>query len=293
MVSAGFNLWEAAGRPITPAQPIAELVAKCKAIWPGAAAEFGFYADASHYEADYPEDHTPYSADGWPLPDPHWVVFATDLMSAAMGGTANTQIVFDHLLASAKDGTAPWIKYLIWDGRIYDVRHGWVPQPADDHYDHIHVSARTDYQHASLGTWSPWPTGSDATTEEDDMTPEQAAQLADIHFTIRRATSSDPANGKKNDQDIRYILWNQQAAVQKQIAGLAAQATGLQAVVQSLADAIKAGGGSVDTAAILAGVNAAVDSHVAGLVDQIDAQTRDAIADAAEGGATAVRADDN
>jgi hypothetical protein len=84
-------------------------------------------------------------------------VFATDIMVAAVGGEAVAQQMFDHLLASAKDGRAPWIKYLIWQAGIYDVRHGWTRQNNSGHYDHIHVSARTDHQYTHLGSWSPVP----------------------------------------------------------------------------------------------------------------------------------------
>ena len=171
MAVALYYTWDRLGRPVEPATPIRELVAQLKVAYPMGASQFGWYANEAHYQAVPPGDHTPYSADGWPLPDPQWVVFATDIMVSAVGGTAEAQRIFDHLLASGKDGSAPWLKYVIWQATIYDVRHGWQPQRNAGHFDHIHVSVRTDHRNTHLGSWSVVP-------EEDDMTPPQAAQLS-------------------------------------------------------------------------------------------------------------------
>jgi hypothetical protein len=66
-----------------------------------------------------------------------------------------------------------------------------------------------------------------------------------------------------------------------------ATVTALRAVVDQLAATIAAGGGSVDTAAILAGV----DTRLAELRGRLDTEIRDAVADLGEGGAAQVRAD--
>ncbi len=158
---ASFASWDAAGRPLTPAQPIEEFVAGLKAAFPSHANEFGWLSNDTHYEELPPQDHTPYSSDGWPLPDPEWVVFATDVMNTAVGGAEENQKLFAYWLGEAKGGRAPWIKYLIWRATIYDVRFRFEPQENSGHFDHIHVSARTDYEHHSLGDWPvvPGPTG--------------------------------------------------------------------------------------------------------------------------------------
>lgn len=173
MAAQVYYSWAALGRPLEPATPIRELVGQLKAAYPQHADRFSWFANEEHYTAVPPQDHTPYSFDGWPLPDPQWVVFATDIMVDAVGGTTEAQRIFDHLMASAKNGKAPWIKYLIWKATIYDVRHGWAAQANSGHFDHIHVSARTDFRFAHLGSWSVVP-------EENDMTPQQATQLADV-----------------------------------------------------------------------------------------------------------------
>jgi Glycosyl hydrolases family 25 len=71
--------------------------------------------------------------------------------------------------------------------------------------------------------------------------------------------------------------------------GLTGKVDALVGVIEQLAAVITAGGGSVDTQAILAGV----DERLAAVRAGIEADTRDAIADAEEGGAAAVRADAN
>ena len=63
----------------------------------------------------------------------------------------------------------------------------------------------------------------------------------------------------------------------------AAETAGLRAVVETLADVIKAGGGDVDTAGLFARIDAAVA--------KVGAEARDAVADGLEGGAAKVRAD--
>jgi len=160
-VAAYYN-WTAQGRPLEPAQPIRELVEALRAAYPVAAANnlFSWYADDSHYQTTYPEDHTPFSVTGWPVPNPQWWVCATDIMHRPDLGV-DCGVIFDHWIASARAGLTPWLKYLIWQGARYDVRNNWVPTAADGHFDHIHTSTRTDHLETGLGGWSPIPGGVD------------------------------------------------------------------------------------------------------------------------------------
>lgn len=269
-MTTAYDTWVAAGRPITPAQPIRELVDQLRAAYPAGAGQFGWYADEAHYTADPPLDHTPYSVDGWPLADPHWYVCATDIMVTAVGGLDAAQAIFDRLLASARDGSAPWLKYLIWQGKNYDVRNGWASADADNHYDHIHVSTRTDYLAASLGGWS--------------LIPE-VTMLRYLFVNFPDLTSTMPGYGRVHATDgVRYRIEPHGKTFQsamlaagaprvytvdfKVVGGSYAEAVG---VMCGMADHID-GTGNVDTGAILAGV-------------------RDALADEAEAGADALRAE--
>jgi len=131
-----------------------------KAAFPRAAFTFGWYANNTHYQAVPPQDHTPFSATGWPVASPKYWVFATDVMHRPDLGV-DCGVLFPYWLAEAKAGRMPWLKYLIWQATIYDVRNNWQPQASSEHFDHIHLSARTDYQLKGLGGWS--------VIQEDDM----------------------------------------------------------------------------------------------------------------------------
>jgi hypothetical protein len=104
--------------------------------------------------------------------------------------------------------------------------------------------------------------------EEDDM------QVNDL-WAANTASKAHP---------VSYIDRINQTS--RDAATAAAGVTALTAVVEQLAAVITAGGGTVDTAAILGGV----DERLATLRAQVEADTRDAVADEAEGGAAAVRA---
>lgn len=167
MAAAAFYAWDRLGRPAEPARPIREFVERMRLAYPGNV--FSWYANEEHYQAEPPQDHTPFSATGWPLPSPRWVVFATDVMHKPNQGV-DCGVLFTYWLAEAKAGRMPWLKYLIWQAKVYDVRNDWKPQANTGHYDHIHLSARTDYQFASLDSWS-------VTPEEDDLDTKQNARL--------------------------------------------------------------------------------------------------------------------
>jgi hypothetical protein len=176
MPAAVYYSWERAGRPVDPSQPIRDYVTRLKAQFPKAAGLFGWYADDSHYQAVPPQDHTPYSATGWPLASPQWFVFATDVMHRPDLGV-DCNALFAYWLAEAKAGRTPWVKYLIWQAKLYDVRNGWQPQGNSGHFDHIHISVRTDWKDKGLGAWSLVP-------GEDDMTPEEHRMLATVYSYV-------------------------------------------------------------------------------------------------------------
>lgn len=157
MPVARFFTWDRAGRPLTPARPIRDVVERLKVAYPRSG-PFSWFADEAHYQAAVPQDHTPFSVTGWPLVSPYPVVFATDVMHRPMEGVDCFRL-FDYWIVEARAGRMPWLKYLIWQGKIYDVRHGWVAQPSSDHFDHIHISARTDFETMSLGSWILTPGG--------------------------------------------------------------------------------------------------------------------------------------
>lgn len=176
MAVAAYYAWDRLGRPLEPAQPVREFVEKMRVAYPRAKNLFSWYADERHYQAEPPQDHTPYSATGWPLDCPPWWVFATDIMHRPDLGV-DCFTLFGYWLSEAKAGRMPWLKYMIWRGQRYDVRNQWRPVASSGHFGHVHLSGRTDHQHTSLGVWSPAPPAPPTTLEDDRMLFR--AQLAD------------------------------------------------------------------------------------------------------------------
>lgn len=169
MATSQYYAWDRAGRPLNPAQPIREFVGKLKVAFPkaAAAAQFSWYADNAHYQANYPEDHTPYSYSGWPIVNPYPYVFATDVMHRPDLGV-DCSALFAYWIGEARAGRMPWLKYLIWQARVYSVRNGWQPVLNSGHHDHIHLSARTDHLNTSLGGWSVVPGAAPPPTRRRD-----------------------------------------------------------------------------------------------------------------------------
>lgn len=162
MASTAYQQWVNAGRPLTPARPVREVVDRMKVAYPKAAAKslFSWYANEAHYQANPPQDHTPFSATGWPLPSPRWYVFATDIMHRP-DLDVDCTVLFPYWLGEARAGRFPSLKYIIWQAKLYSVQNNWGPQSNSDHFDHIHLSFRTDFGDVSLGSWSLVPGGSD------------------------------------------------------------------------------------------------------------------------------------
>lgn len=169
LATAAYGRWDRDGRPITPSLTIREMVGKMKLAYPRATGTFSWYADEAHYQATYPQDHTPFAVTGWPLPNPYPYVFATDIMHRPDLGV-DCNVLFKSWLAEAKAGRTPWRKYIIWQAKLYDVRNNWQSQGNSGHFDHIHLSDRTDWVNRSIGNWDP-------TGDTMPLTPEDAARV--------------------------------------------------------------------------------------------------------------------
>lgn len=229
-----------------------------------AAAAWGTVGDLAHQSGT--SDHNPavYKALG-STP----VVCAADFPHApALGLDGHA---FTEALRQSRD---PRIGYVIFDGRVFSSTNApWVWRThtgSDKHRDHWHVSG----VHTALADDTrPW-----AMPEGDDMTPEQAATLArvDARLTVILYGMDDNPYGQG-------AMKGEPNQLKAQIGKLDARVVALTEIVKTLGQVIEGGGGSVDTAAILAGV----DERLAKLA----LEQRDAVADLGEGGAAQVRAD--
>lgn len=125
----------------------------------------GTIGDETHLTAEIPQDHTPFSATGWPDAHPYPTVLALDVMHHPQAGCDVGPLV-DYWVAEARAGETPWVKYIIWRAQRFDVRDGWKPVEAKGHFDHAHVSFRTDYFNVSIGDWSVAKKGHPVTTSQ-------------------------------------------------------------------------------------------------------------------------------
>lgn len=144
MATQAYWDWVSAGRPWQLAKPVSEL-----AVW--AAGNdvdiLGTIGDEGHLQAGFPEDHTPFSFTAWPVPLPGYYVCAIDLADVRGLGVA--------ILAGARSGSYPWLKYMNFAGRNYSFADGFqAGSPNSDH--HIHLSVFSDDLDTSIGLFDPW-----------------------------------------------------------------------------------------------------------------------------------------
>jgi hypothetical protein len=235
MAAAMLRVWESQGRPWRLATPLVDMVDRLKAAHPQLV--YGTLGDDSHLNAVPPEDHTPFSATGYPKASPYPVVHALDVMHHPESGVDAGKL-FAYWLAEAKAGRMPWLKYLIWQAKIYDVRFGWRPQSSSGHFDHVHLSSRTDAENTHLGAWSPVP--------EDDMAlsdVDAQALIYRVHAMVNDlpAVVGGPTTGEENKLHTHLTAIDKALAtpaVAVDAAAVAAALAGNTAFLDALAKAV-------------------------------------------------------
>lgn len=152
MATAAFRDWVKKGRPFTLSTPVAEYRNQLRAAgWIGDA--IGTIGNEAHLTAEKPQDHTPFSATGWPGTHPYPLILAIDVMHNPGAGRDVGPLVA-YWLSEARAGRTPWVKYINWQAKQYDVRNSWAERPNGGHFDHAHISFRTDWASLSVGSWS-------------------------------------------------------------------------------------------------------------------------------------------
>jgi len=297
MASQGYRDWLNAGRPYTLIRPAAALVRKLQAY---GLTVYGLGPpNAAHLEATTPEDHTPFSVTGWPGTNRRWNARALDVMPRSGSAThrkENADIA--RQLIRDRDGGHPgamWIKYINWtdeQGNCQQVRWMDAAHPlqhttrSSSDRGHIHISGRSDAD-------------GDDRADGYDPIARMRGNLAggdDMQLSDQNPFGKSPSQFTREDRDsplwlmdgpngnvaamFQYVLENSHFA-RLFARRAAAESAALRAVVEQLTAVLAKGGGSVDTAAILAGV----DERLAKLA----AEQRDAVADLGEGGAAQVR----
>lgn len=216
--SQGCRDWVRAGRPYKEALPVSRfqdtLAAHGLTVYT--------YPDKRHLTAARPEDHTPFSATGWPVPAPRWYGNAADVMprggSWASGGAELARLA-RQIIADKGAGVpgTEWVKYMNWtdeDGHCWQTswKNGTVTLPSTD-WGHIHVSGRSDMVTAVTAPWDPWARMNRGTAGEDEnmgttfidgQIPDTSGGAYNINLGIVQGGGADPRPawiGFTNDTD--------------------------------------------------------------------------------------------
>lgn len=172
--SQGCRDWVRAGRPYKEALPVSQ--------FQDTVAAHGLtvytYPNKAHLTTVRPEDHTPFSATGWPVPAPRWYGNAADVMprggSWETGGPELVRLA--RQIISDKDAGVPgteWIKYMNWTdehGNCWQTswKNGKVTVSSTDE-GHLHLSGRSDMVTAVLPVYDPVARMNGEAGEDDDM----------------------------------------------------------------------------------------------------------------------------
>jgi hypothetical protein len=175
MASQAYYDWIDAGSPYTRALPTLQFRDLIRS--------HGYtvydYPNQDHLTASRPEDHTPFSATGWPVTSARWVGHAVDIMPptataiTSMGAMPLPSLARRIIAAKdAKVDGTQWIKYLNWTDELdvcrrEDWRTGTRVTYSSTDKGHIHISARSDMDHSNAVEASGWD------PLEDEMTPDE------------------------------------------------------------------------------------------------------------------------
>lgn len=148
--------WAKKGRPfrlMQPAQDLRDLLRR-----------YGYtvydIGNQTHLDHNPPEDHTPYSATGYPGGAKFGIGYAIDIMPPTKAGLPSLQQLGARLLADRNGGVPgiKWLKYMNWEpqrnngGQCY--QESWKPNHArrsSTDRGHIHLSGLTGYETSTVG----------------------------------------------------------------------------------------------------------------------------------------------
>jgi hypothetical protein len=234
------------------------------ATWPGRiTASDGTIGDASHTSTS---DHAARDFPGWG----NDIVTARDISHDPAHG-ADMWKLAEHLRAS-RDSR---IKYVIWHDQMFSSYSGsaitaWAWRPySGGYHSHLHVSVVGDSRADGEQPWY--------IQKEDDvtLTNEQNNALAEgwaVAASLRDGGNVPNTTTNPGGQPA-FVVASLKRVEQAQ-ATSAARETATQAAIQALIEAVAAGGGDVETAAILAKIDqvaAAESAAVAALQADLDA----------------------
>jgi hypothetical protein len=201
MSSAAYKDWVKAGKPYRLARPVATLQARLHAH----GLTVYDYPDDSHLLAATPEDHTPFSATGWPGSSTFGVAHAIDVMprSDTAAGRRENATIARRLIADRNAGVAgvAWIKYLNWtdEGGVCR-QERWMPNHetrSSTDKGHLHISGRADCDN------------DDRATGYDPLDTE-GSSMAEIY-----GLAGDPGDGRTTPTRVVDLWIGEQEATAK------------------------------------------------------------------------------
>lgn len=239
MATDAYKRWVNAGRPWRKARPVADIESWAKA---NGVRVLGTIGNLAHLRAAWPEDHTPYSATAWPDSLPDYVVTAIDLDPPQATG--------DAILASARAGAYPWLKYMNWRGRNYSHGDGFN-SGSNSSDQHMHMSIRSDHTYTRVNFD---PQG------DDDMPTER--EIFDAVWHTDGIESPDTWADKDNEYLMPATFLR---SIRNQVVEHRREAAAERgAMLGMLQELVKAGGGKVTKAML---TKAAEDGARAALAD--------------------------
>ncbi|MEV4138149.1 hypothetical protein AB0J72_39000 [Dactylosporangium sp. NPDC049742] len=290
MASQGYRDWIRAGRPYTlirPARAVQRtLLRHGITVWD--------FPDEDHQKAEPPEDHTPYSATGFPGQNQRWNARGLDIMprSDSKAHRKENADIARQMIRDRDAGVpgAMWIKYINWtdeDGVCRQER--WTSRSnqfqrttrSSTDSGHVHVSGRSDADNdARADGYDPLARMRGMTGDDMANTWTFIDQPPADQWRISQNAGAPFLNGQARDTVLAIAAARSadaSAGVQQLIAAAAADEARDQATIaaiQALTAIIQAGGGTVDTAPILAEIRAVREethAEVTRLQDEINA----------------------
>lgn len=277
---ATLSSWTRDGKPYTLCRPAADL----KATFERHGYTVYHYPDPRHLNAIPPEDHTPFSATGWPGTSPYGWGMADDIMPHPDPQMPTMAQLGAKILADKRAGVAglSWLKYMNWtDGNGACWNESWTPtyrRSGSSDRGHIHMSCRSDFYRSTLAAgYDPVAALMTPPPPEDDMTPEQATLLTALAWQMDA------------------IIFDKDKIAGGPQAGVLNAFHARLGIVEAKADATIAaighiGSNSPEVATILAALEE-TKAELEAEIQAARAEARDAVGDALEGGVAQVRAD--
>lgn len=199
MPTQAYRNWVSSGQPYHTAQPIVDM---CEMFAANGYEAYGGVPDQRHLWADPPEDHTPYSATGWPEVSPYPYGHALDLMPKEEGDGKSLAFIARRIIADKRAGKMPWLKYMNWtdeNGHVWHTK--WQPNEVTESSSdsgHIHLSIRSDFTFSTAAKgWTAFPAAAiDPEEEETSMfiAKDSAGQYYLCDGMVSRPISSADAN---------------------------------------------------------------------------------------------------